>query len=316
MKKTIAIGAALLLAPAMAARAADETANRGAPITLGEITVTAQKREENVQKTPVSVDVISGEQLEEAGVENTVDLVRHLPNVAVKDVGSYQQTTIRGVGNFVNALYSPTAMYIDDINMPIVYMQNQELFDLERVEALKGPQGALYGRNSEAGVINIVTRRPDNERRAKIFGQVSAFDAHDDLAPGYQMGANVSGPIREDALYFGLAGKWQYDQGPILDMNGDDDEALKVNRFFGRGQLRWTPGERLDVTFLADGATSDENFGYGRYLDGMYGTARHHINRSGDDTRDWNSNTQSLRVKYAGDAADFLSVTGRLAFGD
>lgn len=173
---------------------AENNANKETSYTLEEITVTAQKREEKVQNIPISVNVLNDQQIEDANIKDTTELIRYIPNVYTKDSGSYQQINIRGVGSFVTSLYPTTAMYIDDINLPIVYMQNQELFDVERVEVLKGPQGTLYGRNSEAGVINIVTRQPDNDLRGKVFTQLSVFDTDGDWAPGYQLGANVSAP--------------------------------------------------------------------------------------------------------------------------
>lgn len=295
---------------------AENNANKETSYTLEEITVTAQKREEKVQNIPISVNVLNDQQIEDANIKDTTELIRYIPNVYTKDSGSYQQINIRGVGSFVTSLYPTTAMYIDDINLPIVYMQNQELFDVERVEVLKGPQGTLYGRNSEAGVINIVTRQPDNDLRGKVFTQLSVFDTDGDWAPGYQLGANVSTPIVTDIMYFSLAGKWNYDQGPITNDFNNDDEARKINRGFGRTQLRWTPTEQLDISFLGDISSSDENFGYGRYKDGMFKTERLHIARNDKNNRNWNGDSESLRVKYKGEEIDLTSITGRRYFSD
>lgn len=298
------------------AQEAESQARGQQPHELEAITVTAQKREENVQDVPMSVSVFTEKTLEEAGIQNTVELSRFTPNVYVKDSASYQQTTIRGVGSFITSLYSGTAMYIDDINLPIVFMQNQDLFDVQRVEVLKGPQGTLYGRNSEAGVINIVTRQPDNTPRGKLFGEFSVHDTNHGLAPGYQLGGSASGPLVKDKLYFSLAGKWDYDLGKIKNEYSGSKDATEIKSITGRGQVRWTPTEQLDISLLADVANTYDNFGYGHYIDGPYKTDFNKINRDGDDSRHWRGNSQSLRIKYKGDSVDFLSITGRRYFGD
>ena len=306
---------AMLADPAGAQEDLADT-NGDKPYALDSITVTAQKREEDVQKIPMSVAVFPETELEEAGIQNTVELQRYIPNVFVKDSGSYQQTTIRGVGSFVTSLYSGTAMYIDDISVPTVFMQNQDLFDVARVEVLKGPQGTLYGRNSEAGVINIVTRQPDNTPRGRLFGEFSMYDTNHGGAPGYQVGGSASGPLVKDKLFINLAGKWNYDLGAIRNEYSKRDDANEIKRITGRGQLRWTPTDRLDISLLADAANSHDKFGYGHYIDGPFKTDFHKISRNDDDNRHWRGNSQSLRAKYKGDEVDFLSVTGRRYFGD
>lgn len=310
--------AALLLGPGAALGAEPEqNATREAAATeLPTVVVTAQKREENVQKIPMSLTVVTDDELNDSGVRDTSELMRYIPNAFVRDAGNYHQTSIRGVGGFITSLHSPVGLYVDDVNLPNVFMQNPELFDVERVEVLKGPQGALYGRNSESGVINIVTRQPDNELRGRISTEYNAYDTDHGLSSGAKLGAAASGPLKEDTLYLGLAGKWDYTGGYVTNAYNDDDKATSFNDFTGRGTLRWTPDSRWDVSIIMDGSANDDGMGYGRYLDGPGQTSPGTIDSDEDGTRQRRANGQTLRVKYADDAVAFTSVTGRRFFDD
>ncbi len=290
------------------------------PYELDGLQTTAQKREENVQKVPASVDIVTGRAIEEAKIENTRDMARYTPNVFVQDNGSYKRTAMRGVSSFINSLYGPVAMYVDDVNIPLQYGQDPDLFDIERAEVLKGPQGTLYGRNSEAGVINIVTKKPGNEVHGKLLGEFSLWDTDHGGMPGYKLGAAVNGPLVNDKLFISLAGKWKYDMGYVRNDTEDRDNAQEKKDFNLRGQIRWTPTDRLDISFLADVMNGYDQFGYGRYIDGQFKANRNHIKRDADgndiDTRYWHGNSQSLRIAYSGEDVDFLSITSRRYFGE
>lgn len=293
-------------------------ASPGAPAayTLETITVTAQKKKENVQESPTSVSVFTNEQIEESGAENTREILRYAPNVYVKDSGSYYQTTIRGVSGFITATHSAAGYYVDDVSLPAVFMQNPELLDVERVEVLKGPQGTLYGRNSESGVINIVTRQPGNQARGRVFNEVSFYDTNHGYSPGNKTGVNVSGPIVEDRLYMGFAGTWNYNNGFVKNDAVNDDKARRVNTVNGRGVLRWTPVEEWDVALTVDGNDSRDKFAFGRYLTGAFKNKPQHVDMDGRHFRDYNGNGQALRAKYSGKDFDFVSITGRRSYDE
>ena len=286
------------------------------PVELPTVVVSAQKREENVQEVPMSITVLSGQTLEDASIEETKDIGRLSPNVYVMDAGSYQQTSIRGVSGFVNALQSAVGYYVDDVNLPLVYNQNPELFDIERIEVLKGPQGTLYGRNSEAGVINIVTRQPDNTFRGKFYAEGTLYDTPHGASPGYSFGTNLSGPLIKDKLALGVALKWNDDHSFMKNEFNNDNEATQVQRLNGRMHLRLTPTERWDISFIADGMHSDDNSGYSRYKDGPYSTQRERIDWDSPYFRNQSEDGEALRMQYQGDAFNFVSITGRRAFYD
>jgi iron complex outermembrane receptor protein len=277
------------------------------------VTVTAQKKEENVQQVPMSLSVFSDQMIEESGINNNIELMRLAPNVYVRDAGSNYQTIIRGVTGFENALHSVVGYYINDINIPLVYMQNPDLLDVERVEVLKGPQGALYGRNSESGVINIVTRQPDNEQRGKVFCEYNSYDTEHGSAPGYQVGGNFSTPLVKDTLYIGVAGKYNYTDGFMKNKYDNDDKADEGEQFNGHMNLRWTPTQAWDVALIFDALDSDDGFSPFR---NPQTTGRHVVNYNDEHDREQNGNTQALRIKYQGDIIDVLSVTGRNDFDD
>ena len=135
-----------------------------AQAVLEEIVVTAQYREENLQEVPVAVTAFSADEITRAGIENTQDFINLTPNVTLDDSFTLGNTfvQVRGVAQINNA-DSPIAIVVDGVPQNNQKQFKQELFDMERIEVLKGPQGSLYGRNAIGGAINIVTKAPTNE---------------------------------------------------------------------------------------------------------------------------------------------------------
>ena len=280
-------------------------------LELETMTVTVQKREENVQDVPASISVFSDIQIEDAGIENIIDLTRFTPNVFMKQNTTENMVIIRGISIPSSSLFGSAGFYVDDISYSIPYMRNSDLFDIERVEVLKGPQGTLYGRNSESGVINIITKQPDNVLRGKIFGEYGSYDTEHGNVDSYRTGGSISGPIVRDKLYLGLAGQWEDSDGFMKNEYNNDDDAGKIDHINGRGTLRWTPTDKWDISLIADAMDTDDGMGYYRFTDGPNKTDRHKIKWDGANYWDQESAGQSLRLKYEGDALNVLSITGR-----
>ncbi len=141
---------------------------------LEEITVTAQKREQNMQDVGISVTAYSGDQMKALGVTNTVEITQQVPALQMIEFSpNLTVFNIRGVSqnNFTDNLEAPVAVYIDDAYLASMNGINGQLFDVERVEVLRGPQGTLFGRNATGGVVHYLTRGADEE---ELNGYVEA----------------------------------------------------------------------------------------------------------------------------------------------
>lgn len=116
------------------------------------ITVTAEKREENIQEVPVSISALSDIQIEDAGIVSIHDMAFQIPNFSIATPGwrAVSVMAIRGIGTG-NAMDQTIGFYVDDVNYSIGYSIDTELFDIERIEVLRGPQGTLYGKNTLGG---------------------------------------------------------------------------------------------------------------------------------------------------------------------
>jgi iron complex outermembrane receptor protein len=285
-----------------------EAAEQQAVYEIEELIVTAQKREESFQDVPISITGFTGMQLEDAGIDNTLELAKQVPNVYLKHAEPENTIIIRGVTSFHSSIYAPAGFYVDDVNYPLQYMHNAELFDVERVEVLKGPQGTLYGRNAESGVINVITRQPGNEFKGKIVAEYGNYDSS-------RVGASFSGPLIEDRLFLGVAVQKKDSDGYYTNAYDDDDEISDVDHLDGRATLRWKPSERWDVSLIADMLDHEDGYGLYRFMDGTYQTGRHDINVDyPDNYMDQKGDGQTLKVKYRGDSFDFLSVTGNRSY--
>ena len=277
---------------------------------LAPLTVTVRKTEEDVQKVPVSTTVVSGAMLEDADIGDTNELTRFAPNVYFKKSTSENVISMRGVTSFDTSVYSPTAVYVDDVMLPLHYAHLADLMDIERVEILRGPQGSLYGGNSLAGVINIVTRKPDNEKRIKVVGDIGGYTGVDANPLEYTIGFGASGPVVSDRLYLGVAGNLKRGDGFRTNLFFNDDSAGEIDRGNGRFSLRWTPDARFDISLTGDFLNNDDRISVYRFDNGAYHTDRFAVSHDTDDYQKETGNSQNLRVAYRGESVEFLSVTG------
>lgn len=283
------------------------TAEKKEKIQVENLVVTAQKKEENMQQVPISMDVFSETDLEDAKIETTYDLVKFSPNVHIKESYVEHAIVIRGISSFAGSLYSPAGYYVDGISYPLHYMQNTGLLDIERTEVLKGPQGTLYGSNSESGVVNIITRQPDNAFQGKIISEIREYDT-------FKAGTSISGPVIKDKLYLGGSFQYEISDGYYENEITGSDTVNDRDHKNGRATLRWTPGDQWDISFIADMMKNDDHGGGYRFLTGPHKTDRFEIRKDNpcDEYIDQDENSQALRIKYKGDTFDVVSATSAL----
>ena len=173
---------------AYAQDATEPTETSGA--TLEEVVVTAQRRSERAIDVPQTVNLVSEERLERAGVTDSVSLAQVVPGLSIVPQGFAWQPTIRGIGSTVTTVgvSGTVATYIDGVYQLAMGGNNFELANIDKVEVLKGPQGTLYGRNATGGVILITTRDPSFSPSGKFRASVGNLGY-------YAADAYVTGPI-------------------------------------------------------------------------------------------------------------------------
>jgi outer membrane receptor protein involved in Fe transport len=236
-----ALGAGALLwnAASLAERATDaSTADAG---SLGEVVVTAQRREESAQSVGIALSVVSGQALADKAITNVVDLQNAIPSLQVEPAfgGGQPQYRIRGVGflDYTSNNASPIGVSIDDVAFALPIQTAGQLFDVDRIEVLRGPQGTLYGRNTTGGQINFITNRPTADTHA---GFTAEYGSHNEVnAEGYVSGSITDGLLGRLSVATEQGGEWQ--------RNRDTGQRLgNKDKIAGRGQLEWKPSEAVD----------------------------------------------------------------------
>jgi len=213
---------------------------------LEEIMVTAQKREQSLQDVGISVTAFTGTEVQKLGWEQPIDIASQTPGMSIgNSLGSSNPAiTIRGVGiNDFNVNTNPgVAVYVDEVYQPIPATLSFGLFDVERVEVLKGPQGTLYGRNATGGAVSFFSARPTDELEGYINADAGNYDYTN-------MEAAISGAF-SDRVRGRVAGIWtQQGEGhqDVIEVTGDpwvpgnfrklNNEHGEIDRYSARGQL-------------------------------------------------------------------------------
>ena len=200
------------------AQTAAATRARADDVTLSEIVVTAQKREQMAQDIPVSLYAVSGKELEKQGITGIQEFGNNTAGVSIAQSNpGNMRLTIRGAGDVSssNQASSVNGLYLDETVMSYVpgHMPEVGLWDVERVEVLRGPQGTLFGDGSEGGTLRVITKKPDS---TKYFGRYDASVHSTTLGgTGFGAGASVNIPISKDVLGMSLAVRHRKSEGWI-----------------------------------------------------------------------------------------------------
>ena len=219
-----------------------------------DIIVTASKRSQTLQDTPVAVSVTSAAQLEESQIRDLIDLQTAVPSLRVSQLQSSANTNfiIRGFGNGANnAGTEPSVgVFIDGVYRSRSAAQIGDLPNVERIEVLRGPQSTLFGKNASAGVISIVTQKPQFDFGGSVEATYGNFNA-------VTVKGDVTGPLSE-TIAFSIGGSYNRRDGYAQDLKLDTDVNDR-NRYGVRGQLLFEPSDALSIRLIGDYDKIDEN---------------------------------------------------------
>ena len=242
MLASVALAALGTAIPAHAQSANEnEAAEQGG---LGVIVVTAQRREESVQNIPISVSAFDEEELLRRGVSNALEMAQFVPNLVGLNntgLGSANSYYLRGIGNSetIPTFDPPIGTYVDDIYISRQNANNLSLFDVQRLEVLRGPQGTLFGRNTTGGAVNLFLKEPGNEFAGFVEAGYGSYEK-------YMARASLDIPLA-DSFAVKVSGYYQQDEGYA--QNTTTGERVNENDGWGvrlgfRGELsdtaRWT----------------------------------------------------------------------------
>ncbi|HSK39418.1 MAG TPA: TonB-dependent receptor, partial [Arenibaculum sp.] len=204
--------------------------------------VTAQKREEDIQDVPIAISAFTQEDLTRSQVAGGPDLMTQVPNMTfTKTNFSSYSIQIRGIGTQAISATTDPAVAVAFNNTPFVRNRffEQEFYDLQRVEVLRGPQGTLYGRNATAGVVNIISAKPKFDYEAKLSADVSNYNST-------RLEGMINLPLSEDTVALRLAAAWTKRDGFVTnEISGNPIDGRDL--WSTRVSLRFTPTDRLDA---------------------------------------------------------------------
>lgn len=255
MRVTLPIGAGVALSAAlsvaMAPPAAAGQAGEGARADDATILVTAQKREQDIQDVPISMAVVGGDDLARLGILDFNQLDRFLPNFYAQQTPGNNAFYIRGIGSTPGnlAFEQTVGLFVDGVYGGHARQFQAPFLDVERIELMRGPQGALVGKNTSAGAISVVSARPTRTLSA-------AADASYEFEPGgVRLFAMVSGPVT-DAVAVRLAAQYEDNDGHIENLVVGGREP-KRNSLFGRASVLVDSGGPVDLLVKVEGGRVD-----------------------------------------------------------
>ena len=253
--------------PSFAEDAAKNQANEDEKIEV--IMVTAQKRIQRIIDVPTSIAAVTADVISKSGSQQLSDVQDLVPNLSIQDTNSFNtQVTIRGVGSISRNIAFDTrvGVYLDGVYLGQSPGLNQDLMDIERVEVLRGPQGSLFGKNTVAGAINIITKKPHDEFEGKIKARLGNYNSQ-------QFSGYINAPLTDD-VFLKVSGSSITRDGFVENVHPDamGDVGNRDMQSF-RAQLLVESIDNLELTFTLDGSTADETPLFGEHTSDFIGAS-------------------------------------------
>lgn len=298
---------ALALVAGQSGAALAQDAGTGEAASSDEIIVTAQRREQSLLDVPLAITAVTGDALASRGVSNSAQLGDVVPNLQINSPYGRTQPnfSLRGIGvanEYNSNQASPVGVYLDDVYLAPRTSHGMGLFDLERVEVLRGPQGTLFGRNTTGGAINFITKKPGltgtNGYVEGGYGNYNMVTAQGALET----------TLAEDKAGLRVAVNYAKGDGQVKNLFAGGRDPMSTDTLQGRASLRLKPTETLDVTLRAyggrDRGTQAAVHGLGVFRTGL-GFFETNENRVGENRTDaW-----GFSANIALDLAENLRVT-------
>ncbi len=273
------------------------------PVTLEDMLILGDHISvDRFEEPPLSAQLFLSREIEERRVKSVRDLMDDIPNFHVSSGSGTSFRDIisfRGLTNTLVFGNSPVSIYVDDVPFgdPVTFANH--LYGVERIEVFRGPQSALYGKNSYGGALNVISHRPGDELQSTFSVEGGNIDYR-------KLNGIISGPLVQDRLSFSLAGAYSKRDGflknTFLDTRPDNQEYTG-----GRGFLIWTPSDAWNIKFTGSVDNFNNNAVREVPLDGEPFTVQSDLHGKTKQIID----TQSLKIRYIDKAFEVLSVTAR-----
>ncbi|MDN5288194.1 MAG: TonB-dependent receptor [Mucilaginibacter sp.] len=266
---------------------------------LDEVTVTAQKYEEDAQRVPGSISTLSAKQVRDYRLWDLKDLTAIAPNL--NSAGPGDNRTVSGIRGIVTTSYDPAvATYVDGVNQYGLDTYIPQLLDVERIEVLRGPQGTLYGRNATGGVINIITKQPTN-----TVSGFAGLDFGNYNQQRYTLGFKA--PLIKDKLFLGVAGVYSGFNG-FYTNTFNNTHFDKQHFFLGNYYLKFLATSKLALTLNVKNYNNRNNGAFplaGSPADALRDPYK--VNQNATTTMVDNTFNSSLAINYVGSDFNFTS---------
>lgn len=270
-------------------------------VRLDEVVVTAEKKEELLQKIPVSITALSAKQVQEYQLWNSKDLTAIIPNLYSNNSGDERNvTSIRGI---VTTSYDPAvATYIDGVNQFSLDTYISDLFDVDRIEILRGPQGTLYGRNAMGGVINIITKKPTNTLDGFVEASLGDYGMQ-------RYSGGIRAPLIKGKLFCGIAGMFDSRNGYYTN-EYNNTSFDKQHAFTGNYYLTYLPSEDWNLTLNLK-VQDNRNNGAFPLVNGVKEAFDNpwKLDQNATATMIDNTVDASLNIQHSGHSVNFNSIS-------
>ncbi len=281
-----------------------------ATLELSTVVVSANKKEEEIQKIPIAISSVDAATIDALQIDNINQIGRIAPNFKTYDDGGGAFPMIASRGIFTIDESPIVGIYIDDVPQFFTYSFPALLDDVERIEVLRGPQGTLYGRNTLGGAIKVITKKPSNQGKGFVSAGYGSLNQVD-LSVGY------GGPVVDNKFFFRLSGGYQSRDGYIDNVTLQTDNLLSRNVLNGNLRLTYLPSDKVAIT-LNSNLEDRESDAYaliggfgatGAFIDSLKENAPYEVAFNTQGVYKNLSSNNALKIAYTTDKISINSVT-------